>query len=65
MVDIHQCLHEADWGKMKANVLIMLRDVKDIKTHDKEIAAMKVWIKVMWLAIGCMFIWNLRLHGLW
>ena len=65
MSGLHACLHEADWGAMKANVLIILRQIKDIKTHDKEIARLQVWSYVQWVAIGGMFIWNLRLHGLW
>lgn len=65
MPEYHTCLHEADWGAMKANVLTILKNIKDIKIHDKELAALKVWNKVMWLALGGMFIWNLRLHGLW
>ena len=68
----HQCVHEADWGSVKTNVVNICKDVKEIKQkftrvtdHGKTIAAMKVWIYVLWVAVGAMFIWNLRLHGLW
>ena len=67
----HKCLHEADWGSVKTNVTNILKTIREIKNatpncpHTKEVARMQVYIYVMWAGMGGMFIWNLRLHGLW
>jgi hypothetical protein len=73
MQEQHRCLHEADWGSVKTNILnicknvkdIKEKDLKDVRAHDKTIAAIKVWIYVLWVAVVGSFIWNLRLHDLW
>jgi hypothetical protein len=61
----HQCLHAHNWGKVKANLATILTNIQELKEHDKSIARLQVWVFVQWAAIGGMFIWNLRLHGLW
>ncbi len=53
---------------MSGNKLLLQQiadDLKELRDHGKDIAALKVWNYVLWALLAGSFILNLKLHGLW